>query len=119
MTKLFLSKLEIVIADANATIVPLEAEEMYQIQIIPSSDIMPIEDEEFKSNEYVAFLYAENCFGAIRGLETFSQLIQPILDKKQDENYYTYHIASVPLTIHDHPRFFWRFEIICVFYNEF
>jgi hexosaminidase len=49
-----------------------------------------------------AVLNADNVFGAMRGLETFSQLIHWQTSTK------TYHIMSVPITIQDWPRFPWR-----------
>ena len=99
-----LSSLSIVVA-SNSTTLELAGEEMYQIQILAATEVPELENA--RQNEYIAFLYAENCYGAIRGLETFSQLIQPIQDT--DSSYYTYHITDVPLTIHDRPRFYWRF----------
>jgi hypothetical protein len=47
-------------------------------------------------------LVAETCYGAIRGLETFSQLIDWDFELVQ------YMIRETPLTIIDSPRFPWR-----------
>ena len=49
-----------------------------------------------------ATLSAATIFGAMRGLETFSQLVD------FDANSMTYAITQTPLTVTDQPRFAWR-----------
>eukprot|EP00735_Rhodelphis_limneticus_P006151 TRINITY_DN18520_c0_g1::TRINITY_DN18520_c0_g1_i1::g.2769::m.2769 TRINITY_DN18520_c0_g1::TRINITY_DN18520_c0_g1_i1::g.2769 ORF type:complete len:543 (+),score=112.48,sp/P13723/HEXA1_DICDI/38.95/2e-130,Glyco_hydro_20/PF00728.17/4.5e-93,Glycohydro_20b2/PF14845.1/1.2e-23,Glyco_hydro_20b/PF02838.10/0.00016 TRINITY_DN18520_c0_g1_i1:60-1631(+) len=67
----------------------------------PSVDLDQNTNEEYhlsiEVNPARATLKAETVFGALRGLETFSQLVGPQLA-----------IESAPLIVHDKPRFSWR-----------
>ena len=53
-----------------------------------------------------ATLTAPNQWGALRGLESFSQLIAWQYDRSSDSN--TYSIQMLPVAIKDAPRFKWR-----------
>lgn len=53
-------------------------------------------------NQNTAVINADTVFGALRGLESFSQLI----DYDLTDNYYT--ISDTPISVTDYPRFPWR-----------
>ena len=55
-----------------------------------------------QEHSYQVFMYTNTVWGALRGLETFSQLIEFNLDTRQ------YSINCVPFEIEDAPRFPWR-----------
>ena len=79
-------------------------QEKYQLQIVEASRTP---EDGLLPNEYEAFLFADDVIGAIRGLHTFSQLIQAIPGEKLSHPW-TYHISDVPLSIHDIPKFHWK-----------
>jgi len=53
------------------------------------------------------FQTAPTVYGAMYGLETFSQLVL------YDESSHSYYIANTSVVIQDHPRFSWRF-VFCL-----
>lgn len=59
-----------------------------------------VEDENSMS------ITAENVYGFLKGIETFSQLIE--LDESNSETSTMYKMSGLPLTIKDSPRFVWR-----------
>ena len=67
-----------------------------------------------KTNEFRAFISADNCFGVVRALESFYQLIEIELSQSSDLTdgnavEFEYWINCVPLVINDSPRFLWRY----------
>lgn len=82
------------------------------------------DDESYEINiynpegteDFEATIQAESVVGALRALETFSQLIQPVGTEKKlvtsNSRRFRYYIANVPLTIYDHPSSAWRGLVI-------
>lgn len=63
-------------------------------------------DESYTLNvtSPIAVLVAPTVYGALRGLETFSQL----LECQENEGQWSYTIGNTPITLSDKPRFPWR-----------
>ena len=72
----------------------------------PVDESYRIEARKLDENKYKLRLTAKTCFGAMYGLETLSQLIEP--REIANSSMYTYAIDGVPFTIEDQPRFAWR-----------
>ena len=86
---------------------------------------LTIEKNEEMGGNYEAILTADTCYGVIRGLESFYQLIQAVLKKNEkaaeyflinqleinklkNEEEFEYVINNLPIKIEDFPKFMWR-----------
>jgi N-acetyl-beta-hexosaminidase len=85
-------KIELQLLITDTTTLPIDTDESYSIALPDSGQTITIE--------------ANNQWGALRALETLSQLIVPTV--VSDNTLYTYSIPALPIFIRDKPRFKWR-----------
>jgi hypothetical protein len=90
--------LRILVSDDNDTLLALGVDESYHL-------IVPQAPASGSSSPWEGALKAKTVFGALRGLETFSQLI------RWNEASESYSLRDLPLRIVDWPRFPWRYAV--------